>query len=704
MAVDILRPNRNVWRVERASRAAVLLDAAEFFGAVREAFLKARRGIYVIGWDIDSRVRLVGNGCDPDDGFSANFSELVTELVQSRPDLRVHLLLWSYSLLYAAECELSPRLSLQWKTPDRVVLCLDDCAPFGSSQHQKVIVIDDAVAFCGGCDVTIRRWDTSEHCSCHPGRVDPAGKPYDPFHDVQMVVDGPAARALAALARRRWQAATGEQLPSIEAGGDPWPESITPAFSESDIGIARTQPRCGHRPGVREVEALFVDSIAAAERSIYIENQFAISRKVAALLARQLRRRKKLELVVVTPRSYGSWIESQVMGAARARFLRMLREAGGDRVRIVYPATGEGDDQVDTMVHSKVMIVDDKLLRVGSANLNSRSMAVDSECDLALEARTPQQRAAIQSVRNRLLADHCGVDASHVAETLERSPSLLSAVDTLAGGGRRLRPIEPDRSEPGALGDYLEEVGDPKRPLRLSWLWRKLASWLGAPGGGLSTWMLALPTAIVLALAWSFTPLSSLADPGRVESMLHGSAQQPWAILLVTAVFVVGGLLVFPVTVLIIATAAAFGPWLGFLYAMAGALASAVVTYWIGAAFGQEALSRVLGPRLARIRARIARRGVLAVAAVRLLPLAPFSLVNLVAGASAIRLPDYLAGTLLGMAPGLVLLSALGDQIVRIVVAPSLLNVVLLLLAASAWIGLSFLVQALLSKRWSESS
>jgi uncharacterized membrane protein YdjX (TVP38/TMEM64 family) len=184
--------------------------------------------------------------------------------------------------------------------------------------------------------------------------------------------------------------------------------------------------------------------------------------------------------------------------------------------------------------------------------------------------------------------------------------------------------------------------------------------------------------------------------------MLQGSAQQPWAILLVMAVFVVGGLLVFPVTVLIVATAAAFGPWLGFLYAMAGALASAVVTYWIGAAFGQEALSRVLGPRLARIRARIARRGVLAVAAVRLLPLAPFSLVNLVAGASAIRLPDYLAGTLLGMAPGLVLLSALGDQIVRIVVAPSLLNVLLLLLAALAWIGLSFLVQALLSR--SESS
>jgi uncharacterized membrane protein YdjX (TVP38/TMEM64 family) len=130
-------------------------------------------------------------------------------------------------------------------------------------------------------------------------------------------------------------------------------------------------------------------------------------------------------------------------------------------------------------------------------------------------------------------------------------------------------------------------------------------------------------------------------------------------------------------------------------------LASAIVTYSIGVVFGQEALSRVLGPRLTRIRTRIARRGVLAIAAVRLLPLAPFSLVNLVAGASAIRLSDYLAGTLLGMAPGLVLLSALGDQIVRIVVAPSLLNILLLVLAAVAWIGLSFLVQALLSRRWS---
>ena len=102
-------------------------------------------------------------------------------------------------------------------------------------------------------------------------------------------------------------------------------------------------------------------------------------------------------------------------------------------------------------------------------------------------------------------------------------------------------------------------------------------------------------------------------------------------------VFVVAGLLVFPVTVLIAATAATFGPWLGFAYATAGALASAVVAYGVGALAGRQTLEDVMGPRLNRVRRTIARRGVLAIAAIRMVPIAPFTLVNLVAGASKIH-------------------------------------------------------------------
>jgi uncharacterized membrane protein YdjX (TVP38/TMEM64 family) len=166
----------------------------------------------------------------------------------------------------------------------------------------------------------------------------------------------------------------------------------------------------------------------------------------------------------------------------------------------------------------------------------------------------------------------------------------------------------------------------------------------------------------------------------------------------VLAVFIVGGLLVFPVTLLIVATAATFGPWLGFAYAAAGAAASAILTYGVGALIGRQALESVLGPRLNRIRRAITRHGVLAVATVRMVPIAPFTVVNLAAGASRIPFTDYVLGTILGMLPGLVLMSALGYQIFNVLTAPTPLNVSLFVLAVVAWIGASLGIQALVTR------
>ena len=152
------------------------------------------------------------------------------------------LLLWDYAALYATERELFPTYTLRWNTPANIRLCLDDAVPIGSSQHQKLVVIDDAIAFTGGLDVTVRRWDTSDHRADNPLRRDHAGRPYEPFHDVQMLLDGAAARALADLARTRWEYAAHEPLPPVEAAHDPWPSQIEAEFTDINIGIARTQP------------------------------------------------------------------------------------------------------------------------------------------------------------------------------------------------------------------------------------------------------------------------------------------------------------------------------------------------------------------------------------------------------------------------------------------------------------------------------
>jgi phospholipase D1/2 len=616
----------------------------------------------------------------------------------------VHLLEWDYSVLYANERELFPQLTLGWNTPDRVRFALDDAVPFGSSQHQKLIIVDDAVAFSGGLDVTIRRWDTPAHEVDNPYRLDPAGNPYRPFHDVQAVVDGSAARALGGIARARWLCVTGERIQAVRSVADPWPESVTPEFRAVDVGIARTQPRYDGQAEVREVEQLFLDSIAAAERSIYIENQFLTCTRVAERLAQRMRERPELETLIVAPQTHASWLEAHTMRNGRIRFMRLLQDAGvGERVRLVYPEVADGEQTTDTMVHSKVMVIDDVFLRIGSANLNNRSMGTDTECDLAIEAMSDDHRLRIAAVRHRLLGDHCGVGEQEVAAAEARTGSLLAAADELGRNGHRLRPAndgEPDASEVAA---YIESVADPEQPIGADALLETVVGDGPRTKRPVIRVALAATAVMALALAWHFTPLARFAEPETVRSSLAAFTQNPWAPMLVVGTFLAAGFVAFPVTILIAATAAAFGPWPGLAYAGVGVLVSAVTTYAVGARLGKEALRNVLGPRLNRVRRKIAHQGVIAVATIRLVPVAPFTVVNLVAGASAIRPFDYVAGTALGMLPGLVVLSVLGHQIVQIMTHPTPVSVALLLAAVAAWIAVSIGLQILVSKLWSQA-
>jgi phospholipase D1/2 len=349
-------------------------------------------------------------------------------------------------------------------------------------------------------------------------------------------------------------------------------------------------PRDTGEPGVREVEKPFVHAMAAAERTIYIESQFVTSVRVAEALAEALRARPELEALIVTPRSHRSWLEASTMRLGRIRFMHRMRDAGvNERVRLVYPEIVEGSATADIMVHSKLMIVDDQFLRVGSANLNNRSMGIDSKCDVAIEASDEPGRRAIARVRNRLFGEHCGLGADDVAAALARSRSLITLADQQVQSGRRLRPIddgELDHTDPAA---YVDGVADPEEPIATDGL---MSAVLGAPARRRSgDWArISLAAVLVLALILSrqYTPLSALADPDVVRRALASLGSSPWMPLLVLGVYLLAGLLAFPVTLLIAATTAAFGPVLGFINAAVGAFASALLTYAIGAWLGRD--------------------------------------------------------------------------------------------------------------------
>jgi phosphatidylserine/phosphatidylglycerophosphate/cardiolipin synthase-like enzyme/uncharacterized membrane protein YdjX (TVP38/TMEM64 family) len=697
---SVIKPGHNAWRRERAGRAAVLVDAGRYFGAVREALLNARSTAFIIGWDLDSRTRLVGEAGKADDGLPEGLIEFLTAIVKRRPELLIHVLVWDYSILYASERELFPTASVRWGTPKQIRFCLDDDLPLGASQHQKIIVVDDALAFSGGLDLTTRRWDTREHRFDDPRRVDLAGVPYAPFHDVQAMVDGRAAAALAELARMRWERGACERVPPVRPTGDPWPQSVTPDLTDIDVAIARTSPALDDEDEVREVATLFFDMVDRAERCIYLENQYLTSKRFAEHMAQRMIERPQLEAVLVTPKYAHSWLEERTMQAGLARFMQVFADKGvSERVRFLYPKVAKYGRDIDTMVHSKVMVIDDRLLRVGSANLNNRSFGVDTECDVTFEATTAKHRQQILGVRDRLAGHFCGVGATKFAAAVARNGSFIKAIEELSDNGHSLAPIEIEREAPLPI-TALEEFGDPEQPIAAP---EFAKSFVGErpPARRLRRFakVIALGVFIVLLmLAWRFTPLSALTSPHVIREWFTEIAANPAAPAIVLAIFVIGGLLVFPVTLLIAATAATFGPWLGFAYAAGGAVASAALTYGVGVLIGRETLENVLGPRLNRIRRAITRHGVLAIATVRMVPVAPFTVVNLAAGASRIPFTDYMLGTILGMLPGLVLMSALGYQIFNVLTAPTPLNVSLFVLAVVAWIGASLGIQALVTR------
>jgi phospholipase D1/2 len=699
----IFRPGRNVWRVVQAERAAVLVDAAAYFGTLRRAMLQARHSIYIIGWDVDSRTPLVGPSGEPDDDLPRELGPFLTALVERRPDLRIYILLWDYSLFFTSERQAMPAFALRWRTPPQIDLCLDDAIPLGSSHHQKIVVVDEALAFSGGLDLTVRRWDNCDHDPANPHRVDPAGKPYNGFHDVQMMVDGDAARTLTDLARQRWARAACEELPEVPQIAAPWPDSVEPHFHYVDVGIARTEPPYALNDAVREVENLFHDLIASARRSLYIESQYLTCSRFARALAKALRRNPALEAIIVGPFNYRGRLETTVMTAGRARVARILRKARvADRLLMAAPRIEHEGRVADPHVHSKVMIVDDRYLRVGSANLCNRSMGTDTECDLVISAEDNEvARRGVRQLRDQLIAEHCGATLAEVQGAMASSDSIIAAIKSLPKRKHWLQAIV-DRSLPVSPPTLWESVADPREPIDPTRVLSEGGNAVGRsrrrPLLAAAGILLTLALFLGMAAAWSVTPLAELANP-RLWADWISTLPGPWAALAVVVLFVLAGLVMFPVMVLIAVTAAVFGAWPGVAYAGAGALASALATYMIGRWLGPRGLRQFFGPRLNLITRSFARQGIPTVTLVRLVPVAPFSIVNLAAGAICIPALDYLLGTAIGLAPGLTLMSLLGDQAIGLIRSPTVGGVAVLVGLLAGAIGVSVGLQIFISRR-----
>lgn len=702
----VLEVGRNCDSICHANRFALLIDGSAYFSVLHEALQRAERTIFIVGWDIDSRMRLVPEGAD--DGLPDALGDFLQSLSASRRRLRIYILAWDFAMIYAFEREWMPVYQTGWRSHRGIVFRQDGTHPRGASHHQKLVVIDDRLAFVGGLDLTRSRWDTPEHLPDDDRRRDANGLPYGPFHDVQVMFDGEAASAVGALARQRWERSCGKRVAvrahqAVDPDADPWPPSAQVELRDVMVGISLTEPPYRSRDGVQQIRALTADLIASARRDIYFENQYFTAAIVREALGPRLSQERGPDVAAVVPRMQSGWLQEATMGVLRARLHRALVDADQHgRYRMYCPhVDGLGNGCVN--VHSKVTIVDDTLLTVGSANLNNRSMVLDTECNVTIDANGDARvREAIAGWRNRLLAEHLDVTESDVARAFEPGRRINAVIDTLMRRqGRTLSPFTPvitaDLDALVPLNAWL----DPEQPIEPDALVREFVP--QERHKSMTARFLVLGALVLLlaamALIWRFTSLGAHLNLAELARLIRRVDALPFAPVAVLTGYVLASVVSVPITLLIAATGLVFGAWPGIGYALSGTLLSAVVTYGLGFLLGRDVVRRFAGARANRLSERLGARGIVTVVVLRLLPIAPFTIVNLVAGASHIRLRDYLIGSVLGMVPGILLTVTFAHQLLEAIRHPDAGSVATMVAIGLALVGISVFLQRWLGRR-----
>lgn len=479
---SLLEERSNVWRLSEAEKVAFLIDAEPYFRNLKIALSRAQRSIWILGWDFSGDIRL-----RPLDEDSPLLGDYLRQLVEANADLAIRIHVWGMGPAYSQK-RVGLYVGPKWADHPRITLCFDTSHPLRAAHHQKIVLIDDSLAFVGGIDLTEGRWDTREHLVEQPARTKPDGAPYPPVHDVHMAFCGPAVTHIAELVRRRWHKANDTWIPIAEERVDCWPEGLKTDLEHCRLGISRTEPRTLFRKGAEEAIKLTLDGIEKARERLYIETQYLSSYEVGKALAKRLREAEGPEMVIVVTKSSRGIFEQYVMAHNRNRVIRQLRAADKHgRLRMMYAMlpTEEGGEH-ELLIHSKVMVVDDRLLRIGSSNLANRSEGMDTECDVVIEARSAHERDVVKRFRDTLLAEHLECTAEEVAMAHEQAGSLIAAVDRLNVNARCLRSYEvrPGPREVGSLpGTAILDARKPYWPLQR---WRK--RWKQA-AGRLFGWM-----------------------------------------------------------------------------------------------------------------------------------------------------------------------------------------------------------------------
>ncbi len=481
----ILVPGRNAWEMPQVGESGLIVDAKDYYTAFYRQALEAKDYILLSGWQFDRDVELLREGDEAlaaPAGGELRLLKFLNYLCENRPNLKVYVLAWDFHIVFSLEREWMQKIYFHWGTNPRMHFRFDDCHPSGGSHHQKFVVIDGKHAFLGGIDLCQSRWDDRQHLATNPARTH-KGTPQKPYHDVQAYFTGSALNeTLKKLFCDRWVRSGAEavtfEVPPPQPEPDGWnPRGALP-LPAPQVAISRTDPQPGDGQAICEIRQLLVDMIAAAQRLIYLETQYFSSREICEALQARMRAASepKLEIVLVTNQDAEALKEELAVGLRQSeniRHIRKVAEETGHHFGAYYTlaeGTAPNDDgapaEISTYIHSKLTIVDDQLLSMGSANLTNRSMGLDTELNVSWEtpeAGDARLERAIRRVRVSLLTEHIGEAHAHVG-SLARVPGLVAYLDQVGGRLKRVPPPSQSEAEVLAIVDPQALPFDPECP------------------------------------------------------------------------------------------------------------------------------------------------------------------------------------------------------------------------------------------------